>query len=523
MSVPEDFQTRIEVETTPLRPGASGEIYFIKGKEDRDLEILEQWRAGNLRKLGSLVFTNNLVDPEETVTLRNWPILVGFLYPDSVITLRSAFDWKPTAHKKDHWPQIYLSGPPTTERSARGLTVTHYKGVGRHADDIAFLGCWVAGPVRKWLENLRRFRADRVLGVEGVTHKLEAVYREEGASALEKLCHDALKIAPHVDRLDEFEILRKVVTNIVERDRIQKERLERLAAMGPPEPMYADMAITGALVAAASQLESRAPIHRASSEELREGVDTLEADCLVRIVHAIRQRNAVYGALPTRPLRLGSEKCCPSALSAQAFMSALSESLAQLHRRRRRGPELGDGPDPKAWHSGKPGSIIAECHGLASMIGDPFHRAMYLFLLVWMAEPDPLYGSALAIMAMNAEMRAHGLTGVPVPPSLMGEIEEQVAEARDRNDPSSLVRTMDFCQKVAGECARQAHQRAASEFHSTPAERLRKIWDTTFPYGGDRGPRFGMPREPVGEVAAAGQIPLSEGEADDGQEHRGGK
>src|SRR5688572_29039530 len=51
--------------------------------------------AGRLRKLYTGIYTSNLDANPDSIVLRHWQTIVGYLLPDGVISHRSAFDGRP--------------------------------------------------------------------------------------------------------------------------------------------------------------------------------------------------------------------------------------------------------------------------------------------------------------------------------------------------------------------------------------------------------------------------------------------
>lgn len=50
---------------------------------------------GRLRRLYAGVYSSNLDAPPESIVLRHWQPIVGYLLPGGVVSHRSAFDGKP--------------------------------------------------------------------------------------------------------------------------------------------------------------------------------------------------------------------------------------------------------------------------------------------------------------------------------------------------------------------------------------------------------------------------------------------
>ncbi|MDR2782226.1 MAG: hypothetical protein LBB21_07320, partial [Holosporaceae bacterium] len=69
---------------------------FISAAENKR-KVYSLIKAGKLRKLSSKLYTSNLVDDAEKVVSRNLWRIVGLLYPNALISDRTAIELKPTS------------------------------------------------------------------------------------------------------------------------------------------------------------------------------------------------------------------------------------------------------------------------------------------------------------------------------------------------------------------------------------------------------------------------------------------
>ena len=73
------------------------EIIFSSSKPALSRSIAKLEKEGKLRKLAPKIFTPNFNELPKTIIRRNIYTIIGHLYPGSVLSHRSAFEFKPTA------------------------------------------------------------------------------------------------------------------------------------------------------------------------------------------------------------------------------------------------------------------------------------------------------------------------------------------------------------------------------------------------------------------------------------------
>lgn len=107
---------------------------IIIGSKERSKEIGKWEKQGLLRKIAPRVYTSRLEDPSEKIIHRNWYRLVSDLFPDALLSHRSALERRPTPDG-----HLYLA------RSYKGLVelpgpMLHFsKGPAPLKDDTLFL------------------------------------------------------------------------------------------------------------------------------------------------------------------------------------------------------------------------------------------------------------------------------------------------------------------------------------------------------------------------------------------------
>ena len=127
-----------------------------KGKS---AEMNTMMKAGLLRKIAPKVYTTNMEDAPEEIIRRNIFFILGQLYPQAVISHRSAFELKPTAEG-----DIYLTYNYTKNITLPGIKVHLMEGPKGTEYDMPFIeNLYISSAERRTLENLQKGRTREVL------------------------------------------------------------------------------------------------------------------------------------------------------------------------------------------------------------------------------------------------------------------------------------------------------------------------------------------------------------------------
>jgi hypothetical protein len=161
-------------------------------------------REGAVRKVGGRLYTTNTTDELETVVRRNlWPI-VGLLFPDAVVSHRTALEGRPTPGGT-----VFLSGPYERQVALPGHRIRQVKGPGPLEGDNRFVQTlWLASPARAYLECLR---TRRIRGAESpalsraeIEERLERLIRHGGEGEANVLRDRARALAEALGAKDAF-------------------------------------------------------------------------------------------------------------------------------------------------------------------------------------------------------------------------------------------------------------------------------------------------------------------------------
>ena len=175
-------------------------------------EVSRQFKAGRLRKLGSRLYTANLVDAPEAIVRRNLWDIVGGYFPGALIADRTALENAPAA---DGSVCLVAQGGGTLVLP--GIILRPRRGAGPQESDRPFLAeLFLSFTARAWLDNLRpsRSRAGRLprtLSRRELEDRLDSLIRRAGVGAAYQLRDEARALAPAIDRTAEAERLNALV------------------------------------------------------------------------------------------------------------------------------------------------------------------------------------------------------------------------------------------------------------------------------------------------------------------------
>jgi len=160
--------------------------------------VHEAAERGDLRKLASRLYTRNLDEDPEKLVRRNWYTLIASYYPDAVIADRTALESKPADDGS-----VFLISSKRRETELPGLVLRPRIGPGPLYTDRTFGGARLASTARAYLENLRPARARngralRVVDRRDLEMRLDAMIRQQGEAAVNRLREDARRIAPQL-------------------------------------------------------------------------------------------------------------------------------------------------------------------------------------------------------------------------------------------------------------------------------------------------------------------------------------
>jgi hypothetical protein len=202
--------------------------------------------AGKLRRIYAGVYTDDLVQPLESIVRRELFALCSLVAPGAIISHRSALEGgRPTPAGS-----VFLTGANRRDFELPGVRLRVVQGVGPLDSDIripTFTGdAFISSQARALLENLTASRGDpadrRTLGSDGVEAWLARFVSRDVSDATNKIRDSARSIAGSVGLESEFKQLDRIIGTLLGTQRTHLTAREAIArAAGRP---YDDARVT---------------------------------------------------------------------------------------------------------------------------------------------------------------------------------------------------------------------------------------------------------------------------------------
>ena len=172
-------------------------------------------KKGLLRKIAPKIYTTNLEDEPDVIIRRNVFYIIGQLYPQAVISHRSAYELKPTADG-----DIYLTYSYSKNISLPGLKIHLMEGPKGTEHDMPFIeNLYISSLERRTLENLQKGRArgnsSKCLPRTSIEDFLERMLQVNGESGLNAFRDKARVVSKELDMKEEFETLNHIIGAIL--------------------------------------------------------------------------------------------------------------------------------------------------------------------------------------------------------------------------------------------------------------------------------------------------------------------
>lgn len=458
-------------------PSRLQEIVFASSKKAESRQITALLKRNLIRKIAPRIYTSNFSDEPNAIINRNWYRILAHLYPDAIVSHRSALENKPTAGG-----HIFLTYSYTENVSLPGLMIHFLKGPRKiHGDNAFFENLYVSQEARAFLENLqvsRKATESKSLPIAEIKERLDAIVRARGEKGLNELRDKAKELARKLSMEKEFKKL--------------NEAIGRLLGNGESQNLKSPTAITRALGDPFDP--DRIQVFESLYEELAGKVfpeykekntsnayktfaffETYFSNYIEGIEFTVSEAKGIITAGKTIPSRhedsqdiLGTYQI----VSDQKEMSVCPTSPNQfLDILRRRHAILLQSRTSK-----KPGEFKDRNNAVGSvefvdrqlvngtlkkgfewytLLRDPFAKAIYIMFLVSEVHPFNDGNGRIARVMMNAELSAKGLSKIIIPTvyreDYMGALRkltrQRVADAYVR----MLLRAYEFSATLRGE------------------------------------------------------------------------
>lgn len=212
------------------------EIIFSSSDKSLSKQISKLEKNGEIKKIAPRIYTSNFIDEPEEIIRRNIFKIIGTQYPNSVLSHRSAIEFKPTTAG-----HIFVTYKYTKKIKLPGITIRFLEGKGPIQGDNPFSGqLYVSQQERAFLENLQVSRKpgpqSKTLTIPEIETKLEQIIRVNGEDGLNQIRDKAKDIADKLNMQNEFEKLNKLISALLttQPSKILKSPIAIARAFGSP-------------------------------------------------------------------------------------------------------------------------------------------------------------------------------------------------------------------------------------------------------------------------------------------------
>jgi len=187
------------------------ELIFASADRRENYKISKMLNEGKLRKIAPRIYSTNLEEKPSEIIRRNILEILGNLYSGSVLSHRSAFEFKPTSSSR-----IFVTYSYTRKIKLPGVTINFLAGKGPVEGDNKMIGeLYVSSKERAFLENLQITKKagpdSKALSLPQIEEKLDDILRIKGESGLNEVRDKARRISALLDMQKEFESLNKII------------------------------------------------------------------------------------------------------------------------------------------------------------------------------------------------------------------------------------------------------------------------------------------------------------------------
>jgi hypothetical protein len=433
--------------------------------------VSEAVARGQLRKIGSRLYTRNLEEEPERLVRRNWYYLITSYYPDALITDRTALENQPAADGS-----VCLISTKKRDIVLPGVVFRPRKGPGPLDSDRPFIGgARLASTARAYLENMRPSRArgghlPRSLSREEIENRLDRIVRQNGEDALNRIRDEARAIAAPLGLEQELKDFNELVGTLLG-TRDAKTRSAVAQARAANKPFDPDrMRLFEALFAALRETVSTDRPVRQQWGAANTNLAFFEAyfsNFIEGTEFTVEEAEEIIfgGVIPQqRPDDahdiLGTYRIVSDEAGMKTLPSSFEDFLALLRRRHATimGARLDKNPGIFKTKANRAGNTIFVTPDLVTGtlekgfaflqgLGDPFHRAVFMMFLVSEIHPFTDGNGRIARIMMNTELLAGGQERIVVPTGYRIDYLTALQALSLSSHPTPLIRMMNYAQQ----------------------------------------------------------------------------
>lgn len=198
-----------------ITPSKVQEIIFASSEKKESKRITALLKEKLIRKIATRIYTSNLEEEPAVIIKRNWYSILANLFPNALLSHRSALEFKPTSQG-----HIYLTYSYSSNVLLPGLSIHLLKGSDPiEGDNPFFENLFASQEARAFLENLQETRKkgeeSKSLPISEIEERLDAIIRARGEKGLNTLRDKAKEISTVLEMQKEFKKLNQLISDLL--------------------------------------------------------------------------------------------------------------------------------------------------------------------------------------------------------------------------------------------------------------------------------------------------------------------
>jgi hypothetical protein len=212
------------------------EVLFGSSDKAESRKIASLEKKGIIKKIAPRIYSSNLEEEPNVIVKRNWLQIVSKLYPGSLLSHRSALEFKPSAEG-----HIFITYTYTKNIELPGLTIHFIKGYEKIEGDAVFFGeLFVSQEARAFLENLQQARKSKTISKtlfqNEIEEKLGLILKIRNEESLNQLRDKAREVSEKIGMQKEFEKLNTLISALLttHTSKVLTSELAKTRVLGEP-------------------------------------------------------------------------------------------------------------------------------------------------------------------------------------------------------------------------------------------------------------------------------------------------
>lgn len=428
--------------------------------------ISRKVKQGEIRKLGSRVYTTNLKEDPAILIRRHAWFIVEELFPSAIIVDRTALEHRPASDGS-----VFVVSKKKRPVVLPGLSIHPRKGHGPLPDDKPFMGrLYLSSPARAYLENMHKSRTrkgnvPRTCSQTEIEEKLDTLLRSAGPEALQTLRNDAHRISSPLDMQKEYKALNALIGTLLGTQKAPVTSPVAVARLGgkPYDPkrldlfqkLYETLNSIPTAIRTITHDGTALPFFEAYFSNFIEGTEfeVEEAASIIFEGKIPLERPAdAHDIIGTYQIASDEKEMKQIPKDADELMQLLKRRHASIMQGR---PELKPGQfKTLANRTGSSYFVAPDLvegtlkQGFKWMQGlqSPFQRAVYMMFLIAEVHPFADGNGRCARLMMNAELVAADQARIIIPTIFRNNYLTALKSLTNDGRSEPLIRVLDFAQ-----------------------------------------------------------------------------